>query len=105
MSLFDPTPDYRSDFPQDLPRAEGESGSQPQADPENAPLAGDPITYAAIAPPPPASRRLLRDDIRVPWSWGHFIVFLFFTVTSFIVVQTALAVYYAPHQRMSKEQM
>jgi len=107
MNLFDPTPNDPSDFPQDLPRAEGESGSEPQAYQENAPLAGDPITYAASAPPPPPSspRRLLREDIRVPWSWGHFFVFLFFTFTSFIVVQTALAVYYAPHQRLSKEQM
>jgi membrane protease YdiL (CAAX protease family) len=106
MNLFDPTPNDPSDFPQ-VPRAEEESSSEPQAYSENPPLAGDPITYAASAPPPPPSspRRLLREDIRVPWSWGHFFVFLFFTFTSFIVVQTVLAVYYAPHQRLSKEQM
>jgi membrane protease YdiL (CAAX protease family) len=105
MSAFDPPPDDPPDLAADPPRAEAESSSQPQACSENAPLAGDPITYASSAPPPSSSRRLLREDIRVPWSWWHFLVFLFFTGASFVIVQTALAIYYAPHQRLSKEQM
>jgi membrane protease YdiL (CAAX protease family) len=76
-------------------------------DAASAPLAGDP-TYAASAPasPPQKTGRILPDDIRIPWSWGHFLIFMFFTFTSFIVVQTALAVYYVPpHQHLSKQQL
>ncbi len=82
------------------------------AEPGGAPLAGDPITYAAGSPVYPgatqeaaySSRPALPEDLRVPWSWVHFLVFLFFTFTSFVVVQTALALYYAPPQHLSKEQ-
>jgi membrane protease YdiL (CAAX protease family) len=101
MSLIDSSSDNASG-----PSSEtGAPGSPEEAQP--APLAGDPITYAATAPPPdyPSSaRRALPSDLRVAWSWPHFIIFLFFTGASFILVQTALAIYYAPHQRITKEQ-
>jgi membrane protease YdiL (CAAX protease family) len=107
MSKLDPIPDDPS-FSSEQTRPEAESSSPSAEVSGNIPLAGDPITYAAsaphIAPPVVAPKRLLPDDLRIPWSWGHFVVFLFFTFTSFIVVQTALALYYAPPQRLSKEQ-
>jgi membrane protease YdiL (CAAX protease family) len=99
-------------------------GEQVSAEPGSTPLAGDPITYAGGTVPPktpaseggrymgedtPASEggrytRALPGDLRIPWSWAHFVVFVFFTFASFIVVQTGLALYYAPRQQLTKEQ-
>lgn len=52
----------------------------------------------------PTLPRALPGDLRISWSWAHFIVFVFFTFASFIVVQTGLALYYAPQQHLTKEQ-
>jgi membrane protease YdiL (CAAX protease family) len=103
MTMFEPTPEDPS-FSSEGTHPELESSSPSAADSENIPLAGDPITYAASVAPTAPPKRLLPDDLRIPWSWGHFIVFLFFTFTSFIVVQTALALYYAPPKHLSKDQ-
>jgi membrane protease YdiL (CAAX protease family) len=107
MSLFD---DNSSD-PAD-PRAVPPSSAEPlPQDPlpveqPAAPLAGDPITYAAnrsatLPPPRPA----LPEDLRISWSWPHFAFFIFFTLISFFVVQTTLALYYAPHQTLTPKQL
>jgi len=73
--------------------------------PANAALPGDPITYAASAGHASSESKLpLPEFLRAPWSWGHFLMFVFFTFVSFIVVQTALALHYAPQQKLSKEQ-
>ncbi|HEY2461025.1 MAG TPA: CPBP family glutamic-type intramembrane protease [Candidatus Acidoferrum sp.] len=64
-----------------------------------APIPGDPIEYAAsvpLQPKPPAPT--LPEDLRISWSWVHLLLFLVFAVASFVVVQTALAIYYAPPQ-------
>jgi membrane protease YdiL (CAAX protease family) len=90
---------------------EGTPGEQVSAEPGSSALGGDPITYAGarVSPNAPATiggryTRALPGDLRVPWSWPHFIVFVFFTFASFIVVQTGLALYYAPLQHLTKEQ-
>lgn len=98
--MFDPTPDDPNSF-SEQPEPEAPSSAMVT---ENIPLAGDPITYAAGAPPVKPYQKFLAEDLRIPWSWGHFFVFLFFTLASFILVQTALALYYAPPQRLSREQ-
>lgn len=101
MTLFDPPTNYDSG-----PLPEDGAPTSPALD-QPAPLGGDPITYAASAPTtvyPQVSGPFLPSDLRVAWSWAHFVVFLFFTGASFILVQTALAIYYAPQQRLSKEQ-
>jgi membrane protease YdiL (CAAX protease family) len=68
-------------------------------------LPGDPIPYAAGAPPPShPPKPTLPDDLCVSWSWPHFFIFLFFTLASFVVVQTGLAIYYAPHERLTPKQ-
>jgi membrane protease YdiL (CAAX protease family) len=77
-------------------------------------LPGDPIGYPPDTHPASLEskwRQLgkivgepLPEAVRAPWSWGHFLVFTLFTCISFIVVQTALAIYYAPQQKLSKEQ-
>jgi membrane protease YdiL (CAAX protease family) len=87
--------------PQDLTAPE--APSEPQA---AAPLTGDPFAFAAPAPAAEHRfRRNLPEDVRVSWSWAHFIVFIFFAIGSFVVVQTALAIYYAPHRHLSQKQL
>jgi membrane protease YdiL (CAAX protease family) len=71
-----------------------------------APLAGDPITYAAAAPPAAHNpNSVFPDDLRISWYWPHLILFVFFTTASFLVVQTAMFIYYGPKQPMPKEQL
>ncbi len=59
-------------------------------------------SVASVAQPP---RRALPEDLRISWSWPHFAVFIFFTLGSFFVVQTGLALYYAPHQALTPKQL
>jgi membrane protease YdiL (CAAX protease family) len=105
MTLFDPPPNYDSGHGSG-PLPEDAAPTSPARD-QPAPLGGDPVTYAASAQTPiypQVSQPSLPSDLRVAWSWPHFVVFLFFTGASFILVQAALAIYYAPQQRLSKEQ-
>jgi membrane protease YdiL (CAAX protease family) len=81
----------------ETPVAVSESGQ-----PEGTPYTGE--TVPALEGARTIRQRLLPADLRVSWSWPHFIFFLFFAFSSFIVVQTALAFYYAPRQHLSKEQ-
>ena len=96
------SPDPGGDAAGQNPASQRRDDSSP---PTSAPLPGDPIPYAAGVPlpayPPKPS---LPDDLRVSWSWPHFFVFLFFTLASFAVVQTGLAIYYAPHERLTPKQ-
>jgi membrane protease YdiL (CAAX protease family) len=75
----------------------------------SAPLAGDPITYAAQSPhaalPTLGPTTSLPEDLRISWYWPHLILFVFFTFASFLVVQTAMFVYYGPKESMPKEQL
>jgi membrane protease YdiL (CAAX protease family) len=104
MTLFDPTRD--DTIPNEERSSQPSGGERSPTDSSETLLPGDPITYAgtAVLAQTPRLNRPLREDLRIPWSWGHFFVFLFFTFTSFIVVQTGLAIYYAPRQHLSKEQ-
>ena len=64
-------------------------------------VAGDPISYAAATPSPYfKSKAALPEDLQIYWGWTHFILFIFFASASFVLVQTALAVYFAPPHRL-----
>ncbi len=105
--MFDPTPENDPSAPSEPDDRPPVLGEQLPTDPATTPLAGDPITYAATAPlyTEESSKPPLRADLRIAWSWPHFIVFMFFTFASFVVVQTGLALYYAPRQQhLTKEQ-
>jgi membrane protease YdiL (CAAX protease family) len=84
------------------------SGSHQPIDPA-APLAGDPITYAAESPQTTApvlnGSAVFPEDLRISWYWPHLILFVFFTFASFLVVQTAMFIYYGPKVPMPKEQL
>jgi len=111
MTQFEDDPSIGPDQgPSDQSRPDGE---YPASRPAAARPVGDVITYAADPPIYPgetregvySSKPPLPEDLRVPWSWVHFVVFLFFTFASFVVVQTGLAIYYAPQQHLTNEQL
>jgi membrane protease YdiL (CAAX protease family) len=47
----------------------------------------------------------LPEDLRISWSWPHFFVFIFFALSSFFFIQTALVLYFAPHRTMSSKDL
>jgi len=104
MTFFD---DNSSDPTDHGPIPPGSPEAAPSAEQAVAPLAGDPITYAASVSSAAEyrPRPVLPEDLRISWSWPHFAVFIFFTLGSFFIVQTSLALYYAPHQALTQKQL
>lgn len=100
MTPFDDNPDASTG--QDQPAEE-----RLQADSPSAFVPGDPIAHAAQetvhVPVPPA--RMLPEDLRINWSWIHFILFLFFSFASLIVVQLGVVVYFSSNHRLTQKQL
>jgi membrane protease YdiL (CAAX protease family) len=49
--------------------------------------------------------KVIPEDLQISWSWVHFLVFLAFTVICLVVVPSSFMLYYAPHQKMTAEQL
>jgi membrane protease YdiL (CAAX protease family) len=49
--------------------------------------------------------KVIPEDLQISWSWVHFLVFLAFTVICLVVVPSSFMLYYAPHTKMTAEQM
>jgi membrane protease YdiL (CAAX protease family) len=78
--------------------------SQPELTPAPlTPLDPDPRVAVEQLPPPP--QRVYPPDLQISWSWLHLIVFLFFILISLLTVQTIFLAAYAPHQKMTTEQL
>jgi hypothetical protein len=107
MTLHDDQP--YDQFKAESPQPDSSQSTAPEPNPTEAAvvaLPGDPISYAAAtATPAYLPRPALPEDLRISWSWPHFFVFLFFTASSFFLVQTALIIYYAPHRSMSQKDL
>jgi membrane protease YdiL (CAAX protease family) len=120
MSLFDDNPPPPSEHaplsishseieaenkPLVVSREEAEAAQPPSPPPPpNAALPGDPFSHGADAPVfATAPQPSLPEDLRVPWSWVHFVVFLIFGFGSLVVVQAGFLLYYAPHLRISSQ--
>ena len=94
-----------------VPPDRGEAPPEPVARPNPSlsamqELPGDPMSYAAgVASVPISTEQQYPADLQITWSWAHFIIFLFFGFISLILVQGALAVYYAPHARLDRQQL
>jgi membrane protease YdiL (CAAX protease family) len=103
MTLFDNKPPESPEPSQQfsVPAAPESSPSEPTV----APLPGDPISYAAAASSSYTPRPSLPEDLRISWSWPHFFVFIFYALSSFFLVQTALIVYYAPHRSLPPKEL
>jgi membrane protease YdiL (CAAX protease family) len=87
------------------PNPANPGAAHPLSAPPELPLAGDPIGFAATVPAAAHSYGpSLPEDLRISWSWLHFVVFLFFGVVSFFIVQVSFMIYYAaPLRRLSNE--
>jgi membrane protease YdiL (CAAX protease family) len=102
MSLFDDNPPNPPEPDPSLPS----TAEPPSAENGPAALPGDPIAHAAGEPTAAYQpQRVLPEDLRVSWSWPHFTIFILFAFSSFILVQTALALYYAPHRPLTQKQL
>src|SRR6267378_2812383 len=104
MTLFDDTPHDSNEQPPPEQDA-SVAAAPPSSDTPPSQLAGDPISYAASAPPPYTSRAVIPEDLRISWSWPHFVVFIFFALSSFFLVQTALILYFAPHASLPPKEL
>lgn len=106
MTLFDDTPHDSNEQPPPEQGASVPAAPEPlSSDTTATQLAGDPISYAASAPPRYTSRPVIPEDLRISWSWPHFLVFIFFALSSFFLVQTALILYFAPHGSLPPKEL
>jgi membrane protease YdiL (CAAX protease family) len=76
------------------------SGKSPQ------PWAGE--SYGQAAPTdtglyPPV--KAIPEDLQITWSWVHFLAFFLFTISCLVVVPWCFMLYYAPHQKMTADQL
>jgi membrane protease YdiL (CAAX protease family) len=97
MTLFhdDPIPSADPLRPTDHPSA---------AEPPT--LAGDPITYVVVNPSAAhRSQPNLPEDLRISWSWRHFLVFLVFGVISQIALGAILFGYYSSERHLTQKQI
>ncbi len=96
MSLFDDNP---ATPPEQLPPAE-QSASEPSVS-----LTGDPISYAAAAPSVALQpSRDLPEDLRISWSWPHFLTFLLFGLLSQFAIAIVIIGYYSASRHFTEEQ-
>lgn len=101
MNLDDHQPFSPGADPQEGQRR-AESAVEPLAGAVPGDVSGDPINYAgSAAPSHNQPKATLPEDLQTYWGWTHFIVFLFFASASFVLVQTGLAVYFAPPHRLT----
>ena len=105
MTLFDDNPNTPPEQP---PTAElsGEPAiHEPSAEP-SIPLTGDPISYAATVPVAGlSSRKILPEDLRISWSWPHFLIFVLFGLLSQFAIAIAILGYYSVARHLSEQQM
>jgi len=98
MTLFDNNPPNQPDRDSELHLSTENSSASAGAEQPPSPLAGDPISYAALGLPP-KPKLFLPEDLRISWSLVHLIVFTVFGLISLFVVQFAFAIYYVPASR------
>jgi membrane protease YdiL (CAAX protease family) len=103
--------------PEDLSsEAASPSGEAPAhfspADPDSVAdplLSGDPISLAAVAPVQPTEYTppspYIPEDLRIPWSWPHLILFIFFFFASQFVALLLIAGYYESNRHLSQRQL
>jgi membrane protease YdiL (CAAX protease family) len=104
MNFFDDNPLPSQD--PEPPRLESEPPAQTQEPAPAVFLAGDPISYAAVAPAIPYSPKpTLPEDLRISWSWPHLFAFLFFGFASLLVIQIGFAIYLTADRHLSQKQL
>jgi membrane protease YdiL (CAAX protease family) len=76
------------------------AGEPPAAWPGESDRQGIPVEAPAYPPV-----KVIPEDLQISWSWVHFLVFLAFTIICLVVVPSSFMLYYAPHQKMTAEQL
>jgi membrane protease YdiL (CAAX protease family) len=85
--------------PEDLPREINEADADKG-------ILGDPFSSApAAAPIQVLTGAKYPPDLQITWSWAHFIIFVLFGFISLLIVQVVLAINYAPHEKLGRQQM
>ncbi len=104
MTFFDDNPLNPPD--ENLPAQPAPDQTAGFASPETptAPLAGDPISYAALTTATYA-RSSLPEDLRIPWSWVHLVVFMVFGFGSLLVVQLGGVLLLSANKHLSQKQL
>jgi len=101
MNPFDETPPPREPSPNsENPSPQQELTPTPLPSPESAPG----LATEQAAPPLPAPPAY-PEDLKITWSWPHFILFVFFGFVSLVAVQGFMAMHYAPHKRLSSTEL
>jgi membrane protease YdiL (CAAX protease family) len=93
MNLFDENP-----WPQE-PGPNSQDSTRPQE--------SSPSVYEAVPgfSAEPLRSRTYPPDLQISWSWPHLIVFFVFIVISLVSVQTVFLTLYAPHQKLTTQQL
>jgi membrane protease YdiL (CAAX protease family) len=89
--------------PSQQPRPDSETPSTPQ---ETAATSVDSLEQpSSVLLPQVTPVRVYPPDLQISWSWPHLIVFLLFLFISLVRVQGALLAIYAPHEKLSTQQL
>ena len=107
MILFDDKP---PDFSEEVPPSPHQDTSVP-AEGQQPPfegsasefVGGDPFSYAAPIPSSLGPRPALPEDLRISWSWPHFLLFIFFVVITLLTVNIVIIGYLAQRHVPPKE--
>ncbi len=104
MTLFDDNP---LNPPDEHLHAQSSSDHPAEAAPPEpfaSPLAGDPISYAAVTPAAQANSSL-PEDLRISWSWLHLLVFVVFGVASQLAIGIVLIAYFSADRHLTQKQL
>ena len=104
MSLVDDNPLKPPEPDLSLQPLESDAPASSFPEPLFPPLGGDPISYAAAAPPFKRTS-FLPEDLRISWSWPHLIVFVFFGFASLLIVQIGAVVMLTANKHLSQKQL
>ncbi len=104
MSLFDDNPLKPPEPDLGLQPLESDAPASSFPEPLFPPLGGDPISYAAAAPPFKRTS-FLPEDLRISWSWPHLIVFVFFGFASLLIVQIGAVLMLTADKHLSQKQL
>jgi membrane protease YdiL (CAAX protease family) len=104
MSLFDDNPLKPPEPDRETQIADINPSASTSQEPDSSPLGGDPISFAAAAPPfKPTS--FLPDDLRISWSWPHFVIFLMFGFGSLLLVQLGAIFLLTADKHLTQKQL
>jgi membrane protease YdiL (CAAX protease family) len=107
MNLFDDNPLNPPEPNLGSPSVGSDAPASPSPnspEPLSPPLGGDPISYAAAAPPVKRTS-FLPEDLRISWSWAHLLVFLIFGFASLLIVQVGAVLLLTANRHLSQKQL